>query len=287
MIAAAKRRRGKPVRRAPATARKWSRRADRAANRILERADPLLLRAGYLAGSSFDAVIRPPALGLRRLGGWLRPWASRFFRLLAHLERGAGRALGLAARSATALAEVVTPRRAVAAAIVAAAACLVVSQFLDYHGVEVGQPGYAGLPDVAKPPTVDLKTAGQAHAYLLVPLGAVAGLLGLVGAWRERPRLGLAVAALGLVSLVVILLVDLPSGLDAGAQTSRFAGASAVLEEGFYAELAAGAGLLMAGLLYYARPCRIRINSSGRAASGRRRRPRPRASSRGRVARSA
>ena len=83
----------------------------------------------------------------------------------------------------------------------------------------------------------------------------------------------------------MILLVDLPAGLDEGAQTSRFAGATAVLDDGFYAELAAAAGLVIGGLLYYARPCRIRINLSGRAASARRRRRRRRDSSRRRAAR--
>jgi hypothetical protein len=287
MIAAAKRRRGKARGRVPATALKWSRRVDRAANRGLERAHPGLLRAGRLAGTGFDAAIALLALPLRWLGTRLRPLASRLFRLLALLERGTGRLHAVAARWTAAASEVVTPRRAIAAVIVAAGACLIASQFVQYHGVEIGQPGYAGLPDVASPPTVDLRTAGQAHSYLLVPIGALAILLGLACLRRERPRLGLAAAGLGLVSLAVILLVDLPSGLDAGAQTSRFAGASAVLEDGFYAELAAAAGLLMAGLLYYARPCRIRINSSGRAASARRRRPRRQASSRARVARRA
>jgi hypothetical protein len=287
MIAAARRRRGKLFGRMSAPIVKWSRRADRAANRGLERAHPPLLRGAHLTGTGFDAATGGLAAVLRWLGARLRPWASRFFRLLARLDRGIRRALALAARGATAASEVVTPRRAIAAVIVAAGACLVASQFIDYHGVEIGQAGYAGLPDIARPPTVDLKPAGEAHSYTLVPLGALAVLLGLACARRERPRLGLGAAALGVVSLAVILLVDLPSGLDAGAQTSRFAGASAVLQDGFYAELAAAAGLVMAGLLYYARPCRIRISSSGRAASARRRRPRRRASSRARVARSA
>jgi hypothetical protein len=287
MIAAAKRRRGKAGGGVAATALKWSRRVDRAADRGLERAHPVLLRAGRLAGARFDAAFALLAIPPRWLGARLRPLASRLFRFLALLERGIGRLLALAGRWTTTASAVVTPRRAIAAVIVAAGACLIVSQFIQYHGVEIGQPGYAGLPDVASPPTVDLKTAGQAHSYLLVPIGALAVLLGLACGRRERPRLGLAAAGLGLISLAVILLVDLPSGLDAGAQTSRFAGASAVLEDGFYAELAAAAGLLMAGLLYYARPCRIRISSSGRAASARRRRPRRQASSRARVARSA
>jgi hypothetical protein len=197
------------------------------------------------------------------------------------------RACTLAVGAATATSAVVTPRRAIAATIFAAGVGLAVSQFLDYRGVEIGQPGYAGLPDVARPPTVDVKTAGEAHAFLLLPLGAIAAVLGLACARRESPRLSLAVIAIGLLSVAVVLLVDRPAGLDPGAETARFAGASAVLDDGFYAELAAAAGLVIAGLLYYARPCRIRISSSGRAASARRRRPRRPDSSPARVARSA
>jgi hypothetical protein len=193
----------------------------------------------------------------------------------------------VATRGATRASAVVTPRRAIGAVIVAAGICLAVSQFLDYRAVEIGQAAYAGLPSVARPPTVEVRTAGDAHAYLLVPLAVVAVVLGAIAAASDRRRLGLSVAALGLIGVATILLVDLPDGLDVGAQASRFSGAEAVLEDGFYAELAAAAGLVVAGLLYYARPCRIRINSSGRAASARRRRPRPPASSRATVARRA
>jgi hypothetical protein len=280
MIAAARRRIGvtfAPVRKAAA---KWTRRADRAANRGLERAHPVLLRDAHRAA----AAVRQSAAWL---GPRLRPIGSRLLRALALLERWLRRAGRTLVRTATAGSAVITPQRAIAAVVLAAGACLIASQFIDYRGVEIGQPGYAGLPDVAKPPSVDGRTAGEAHAYLLVPLGLAAIALGLLGARRDRRRLGLAVAALGLVAIAVVLLVDLPQGLDAGAQTSRFAGAAAVLRDGFYAELAAASGLVLAGLLYYARPCRIRISSSGRAASARRRRPRRRASSRARVARSA
>lgn len=280
MIAAAQRRIGKAFARVPAAAARWSRRVDRVANRGLERAHPTLLRARH----------RSSAI-TKRVAGWagprLRPPAALFFHGLALAERSLRWSCAATARAATATSAVVTPRRATGAVIVAVAACLVASQFIDYRGVEIGQPGYAGLPGIAKPPTVDVRTAGQAHAYLLVPLGLLAVVLGMLCARRDRRRLGLGVIGVGFVSVAVILLVDLPHGLDAGAETSRFAGASAVLEDGFYAELAAAAGLVLAGLLYYARPCLIRTNSSGRAASARRRRQRRLDSSRGRVARSA
>jgi hypothetical protein len=280
MIAAARKRAGSVSTRLSTAAAKASRRADRTANRALERAHPPLIRAAHRSTTA-----------IRRVLIWtvpvLRPLAAGFFRALAVCDRGARRGCAAAARAATRASAVLTPQRAVAFVIVAAGACLIASQFVDYRAVEVGQPGYAGLPGVAKPPTVGVETAADAHSYLLTVVGLLAIVLGALAGRRDRRRLGFLVAGLGLVSLAVVLLVDLPAGLDAGAQTSRFAGATAVLEDGFYAELAAAAGLVLAGLLYYARPCRIRTNSSGRAASARRRRPRRRASSRAKVARSA
>jgi hypothetical protein len=263
-----------------AALRRWSREADRAGNRGLERAYPPLLQAWH----------RTVPVG-RRAWTWLRallrPLLAFLFSALATAERLVRGGCRLLVRAATATSRVVTPARAAALVLVAAGALLVVSQFIDYRGVEIGQPGYAGLGGVAEVPTVDVKTAGAAHAYLLVPVGLAAIVLGALAMRREARRIGLLVAALGIVSVAVILLVDLPAGLDEGSQSSRFAGTSAVLEDGFYAELAAAGAMVLAGLLYYARPCRIRINLSGRAASARRRRPRRRASSRARVARSA
>jgi hypothetical protein len=179
---------------------------------------------------------------------------------------------------------VVTPERAVCGVVIASAICLVVSQFVSYRSVEIGQPGYAGLT-AASPPTVDGKTAGEAHSYLLIPIALGAAIAAVMALRPGRRGLGRIVVALGLLSIAVILLVDMPAGLNTGAQASRFAGATAVLEEGFYAQLAAATGLVIGGLLYYARPCRIPINLSGRAASARRRRRRPRASSPDRAAR--
>jgi hypothetical protein len=262
-----------------AALRRWSRQVDRAANRGLERAYPAVLRTR-----------RSVCVAARRTRAFvwslLRPLLALLFKGLAAVE-GALRWLCRAlVRGATAAAAMVTPGRAAAAVLIAAAACLVASQFIDYRAIEIGRPGYAGLPQVAKAPTVGVRTAGAAHAYLLVPLGAAAVVLGALALVQERRRIGLLVAGLGLIAAAITLLVDLPSGLDVGSQSSRFAGASAVLEDGFFAELAAAGGMVLAGLLYYARPCRIPISLSGRAASAQRRRLRPRASSRAKVARS-
>jgi hypothetical protein len=263
-----------------AALRRWSRQADRAANRGLERAYPPLLPAWHRSAGA-----------ARKAWAWLwprlRPLLGFLFTAVATGERLLRRTCALLVRGATAASRVLTPGRAAALVLIAAGALLVASQFIDYRAVEIGQPGYAGLPGAAKAPTEDVRRAGEAHAYLLVPVGLAAMLLGALALRRERRRLGLLVAALGIVSVAVILLVDLPHGLDEGRQTSFFAGTSAVLEDGFYAELAAAGMMVLAGLLYYARPCRIRISLSGRAASARRRRPRRRASSRARAARSA
>lgn len=280
MIAAARRRIGTARGAASRSLAKWTRRADSAANRGLERTYPPLRRVGR------RTLFAARAVGAR-VGPRLRPPAAAFFRGLAIADAALRHTCTALVRAATAASTVVTPRRAIGATIVVAGIGLAVSQFIDYRGVEIGQAGYAGLADVAKPPTRGVEDAGEAHAYLLLPLGILAALLGLACARRERPRLNLAVLAIGLLSVATILLVDRPAGLDEGLVATRFAGASAVLSDGFYAELAAAAGLVIAGLLYYARPCRIRISSSGRAASARRRRPRRPDSSRARVARRA
>ncbi|HET8567200.1 MAG TPA: hypothetical protein VFL77_12080 [Solirubrobacterales bacterium] len=257
-----------------------SRQIDRAANRGLERAYPAIARTRHHGGRA-----------ARGAWAWLwprlRPLLALLFKGLAALDRTVRRLCALLVEAASAAGEVATPARAAAVALVATGACLVASQFIDYRGVEIGRPGYAGLPQVAQAPTEAVRTAGEAHAYLLVPLGAAAAALGLLALVRPRRGYGLLAAAMGLAAIAVILLVDLPTGLDEGSLSSRFAGATAVLEDGFFAELAAAGGMVLAGLLYYARPCRIRISSSGRAASARRRRLRPRASSRAKVARSA
>jgi hypothetical protein len=265
--------------RAPGTLARWTRNADRhlyelagpvraAAQKRWCKAKPVLLRWRHWAG--------------RRL----RPVAVFVLRAVAAGERALRRATARAARMVKRIRGVMTPKRVALLLVAASSLALVVSQFIEYRAVEIGQPGYAGLP-MARPPTVDEKTAGQAHSYLLVPLGLLAGGLALTAIRRPRPRrFGLFLAGLGLIGVAVVLLVDLPAGLDEGAQTSRFSGASAILLNGFSIELAACVGLILGGLLYYARPCRTRINLYARAASALRRRPRRRASSRGRATRS-
>lgn len=307
----AKRTAKKPERRAMIAAGRravaLSRRIDRAVNRVLvgvtrvgtwttaadRRANALLLRAWPLVERLLRRLRRLRARAWR----WLRPVVALFFRGLALLERGLLRTRRVALRAATRASALLTPQRAICLTIIAAAACLLASQFVEYRAVEVGQPGYSGLAE-ASAPRVGGETAGQAHSYLLIPVALLAAALALAALRNERRGgLGRAVFALGLLSLGVALIVDLPVGLDAGTQEARFAGATAVLENGFYAQVASAVGLMLGGALltlapkaaarYHARPCRTRTNSFARAASGLRRRLRRRASSRGRGARRA
>jgi hypothetical protein len=285
---------------------RWSRRVDRRADRLLVRAEPVALRTWAGARQGWERwskrLLRwsKPIYGragrlLRWTGRRLRPVGVLGLRLLGLLERITRRGAAWAVRASTKASAVISPERAICAVILASAACLLASQFVDYRGVKVGGPGYAGLPEAAQAPTVDMRTPVDAHSYLLVAVALLAAALAVVAARRRRPPLGRVVFVLGLLSAALVLLVDRPAGLDTGSQASLFSGATAVLEEGFYAELAAAGGLMLGGALlvlapkaaarYHARPCRTRTNLYARAASGLRRRRRRRASSRGKGAR--
>lgn len=273
MIAAARRR----IDRVLTAAAKGTRRVDRWAARRVEVVRPAAvrqLRRMRTAASRLAKAAEKRA----------RPAAVFVLRAFSRGERVLRRVVAASTRGATRASAVVTPRRAIAGVVLASAVCLIVSQFVSYRSVEIGQAAYAGLP-AATAPIEDARDAGEAHTYVLIPIALFAAVAGVLALHPKRHGLGRVVIGLGLLSIAVILLVDLPAGLDEGTQASRFSGATAVLEDGFYAQLAAAAGLVLGGLLYYARPCRIRINLSGRAVSARRRRRRRRDSSRPRVAR--
>lgn len=273
MIAAVRRR----ARAALALAEKRTREVDRAAARQLERLRPVLARWGKRVSNGGAKLWTATK---RRA----RPAGVLVLRGFARAERLLRRVSGALVRWATRASAVFTPRRAICAVVLASAVCLAVAQFVSFRSVEIGQPGYLGLP-AASPPTVDGKTAGETSSYVLVAVAALAAIAGVLALRPGRRGLARVVVVLGLLAVAVILVVDLPAGLDAGAQTSRFSGATAVLEPAFYAQLAAAAGLVLGGLLYTARPCRIRINLSGRVASARRRKRRRPASSPDRGAR--
>ncbi len=204
---------------------------------------------------------------LRRLG-------ATVFRLAAQIERGlragSGSAAAKSAAAATRLSKVITPERAIFGVTMAAAACLLASQFVDYRGVEVGKPGYSEVTSIAPPPQRFQETPNEAHAYLLVPLALVAAGLATLALLRRRWRLGRLVALTGIIAIAVALIVDLPQGLEEGKADVVFAGANATLNEGFYAELAAAGVLVICGLLLAASLRPAEVQRSG----AKRRRPR-------------
>jgi hypothetical protein len=177
-------------------------------------------------------------LGFVVLTGW-RFVVPPLLAALALLRR----ALGVAERQ-------LTPARAIAAVAIAAACILVAAQFVDYREVRAGVPAYAEVESVAPAPRVDgsAKTAGSAHAYLLVPLAlAAVGLVAaaMLGRWRVA-RLLLVV---GTAVVAITLLVDLPKGLDEGQVAVQFEGAEARLLGAFWVQLAAGVVIGACGLL--------------------------------------
>jgi hypothetical protein len=143
----------------------------------------------------------------------------------------------------------VTPVRTLVVVCAGASVALVASQFIDYRGIAIGAPGYEGeIEAIAPAPFTDLEPAGSAHAYALIPLAAIAVLLSFATA-RGRWRLGRAVGLIGLAGILVGVLVDAPQGLDAGDSGVSYLGTDARLIEGFWAQMAASATLLVAGPL--------------------------------------
>ena len=149
----------------------------------------------------------------------------------------------------------VNPRSTVTFVGVCAAVGLGVSQFFDYHGVAVDAPDYAGqIGSIAPVPITDRQTAGSAHLWILLPVAGLAAIL-IVAAYRGRPRLAAGVAVCGLIGLAVALAVDLPQGLEVGRPGLAFTGTQAQLLQGFWAEVASSAVLILCGglLAHYSR----------------------------------
>ena len=149
----------------------------------------------------------------------------------------------------------VTQRSTVAFVGICAAVGLGVSQFFDYHGVAVDAPDYAGeIGAIAPVPITDRHTAGSAHLWILLPVAVLAVIL-MVAAYRGRPRLAGGVAVCGLIGLAVAIAIDLPQALEVGRPGLAFNGTQAKLLEGFWAEVACSAVLILCGglLAHYSR----------------------------------
>jgi hypothetical protein len=242
------------------------------------------------AGAGLKSARRASARGLKATGAQLGPRLGKTRRRASAAARGAGprtdwlitlvpRALlwagrrlaalaALLAAGATRLSQLITPERGLVGVIACSAACLGVAQFVTFRGVEVGEPGYAGLAGAAPAPQTDHLDTGAAHAYLLLPLAVLAVLLAVVTVRSGRWRLGRLVSLAGLVGIAVSLAIDMPRGLDTGSAGVAFTGAHATLTGGFYVQLAASGVLVICGLL-------LSWNVRRSAGAGGRKRSRP------------
>lgn len=160
----------------------------------------------------------------------------------------------------------VTPARAVAAVALAAAVGLAASQWLDYRSVTVGNDAYSGgVEAVAPAPDVARDRAGEAHAWVMVPL-ALAAMACVAVAVARRPRAGRLLIAIGIAAIAISVVVDAPKGLDEGAASVAYEGAEARLLEGFWAQIATGGVLAVCGLIL---PGQLRPAPAGATAPGR------------------
>ena len=227
---------------------------------LVSRIAPRITRALFFV-VKLIASIPAVALGLAQAAwGWLVPRA----------RTGTGSALAVLER-------VVTPLRTAAVVGGAAAIALGASQFLNYHGVAVDAPDYAGsIGTVAPAPIVNKETAGDAHLWILLPIAALALVLvvgAYLGARRGRTGLAGAVAACGVIGVAVTLAIDLPQGLETGRASLEFTGTEARLLEGFWAQLSSSAVLILCGglLALYSRGVRRERRRLSRARDARRR----------------
>src|SRR6266513_1047529 len=117
--------------------------------------------------------------------------------------------------------------------------------------------------------TKDTISGGSHHSYALLILGTFA-LPMAYGAARgaSRPAMA-ALAAIGLVALVIMLAVDLPDIHKTGVIGQRFTDASASPKSSFYLETLGGFLLLIAG------SAGLILSSPTRSAGSRPQRPRP------------
>ena len=115
-----------------------------------------------------------------------------------------------------------------------AALMLVVSTFLNLYTVGTGVT------------TLREYSGWDHHSVAMLLLGLAAVPMALGALRGARPAM-YALAALGVVVLVVAFTVDLPAALDEGLLAVSYEGAEAKPAAGFYVESLAGAMLLAAG----------------------------------------
>lgn len=143
----------------------------------------------------------------------------------------------------------VTPARATAVVALAAIVALAVSQWLDYRAVSVGTSDYAGGFDaVAPPPEVAHQQAGDAHAWVMLPIAAFA-FVALAGSIAGRPRLARLLILAGAAAILISLANDAPKGLDEGSTAVAYESAEAHLLDGFWLQIVTGSVLIVCGAI--------------------------------------
>ncbi len=167
----------------------------------------------------------------------------------------------------------VTPARAVAVVAIAAAVGLAASQWLDYRSVTVGNDAYSGgVEAVAPAPDVARDRAGDAHAFVMVPLAVIAFVC-VVVAFTGRRRAARLLIGIGIAAIAIAIILDAPKGLDEGTAALAYEGAEAQLLEGFWSQIAAAAVLVACGLILpaYLRPAKAEAegNAPRRSLAGR------------------
>ncbi len=209
---------------------------------ILARIAPLVARLVLLVAAVIGWVLSSIASTIE----WTRG------AVIERLIPAAGRGTGLASAA-------IDPVRTGAFSCLIAAGLLIGSQFLDYRGVAVGAPLYQGQIAVDAPaPVTATAVTGSAHLWLLIPVAIGAGILA-VGILRGGGRnLAIAIAALGLITVAVALVVDLPKALDP-VNALPYSDATTRLLGGFWAQLSAGIALVVSGAVLF------RGNQGGRS----------------------
>ncbi len=225
----------------------------RARLRIGMRRRPGVSEAGREAGRRTGYALRRGGGAVRSLAGGAAPYITAVLSLpivlAAQLIAVGSRLVAWCLARVDSVSAAVRPEPAVAAVAAGCCLALAASQFVAYSGIAVDAPAYGGqIGRVAPAPIAGAEDTGTAHAYLMIPVAAVALFL-TAATLRGRWRLGRLVALCGLIAVLVSLLVDLPQGIDAGDTGLAYGGSEARLLEGFWAQLAAGAVLLFCGVL--------------------------------------
>jgi hypothetical protein len=126
-------------------------------------------------------------------------------------------------------------------AAVFGAALLAAAEFVDlYHVVGASGELVAGAKAT--------QTGGEHHHYALLVIAVAVVFATLFARWTEQPLPAMGVAALGLITLAVVLIGDLPDVTSSGITKTPEIG-DAQPAAGFWLELAGALVTLLSGLV--------------------------------------